>query len=534
MYKVIIVDDNINEREGLRDLIGWNLIDCEVIALAENGKEGLEYVKRLKPDIIITDVSMPVMNGIEMAQEMVKSFKDCSIIFISCYEEFDYVKSAMDMAASAYILKPIKPEEMEETIKLSLYQLEQTRKDKLLREHFNNDLPILREQFMRELLYGVSSDHKENLKQMELLGVDTAGWFVVFETKIDYYEVVSEREIKEYKYYLIYNVKRCIEDLIPLNASVFSVVLQKDLLAIVLVLKEREQHEAMNRTVEIINEINDFVKKEYDISLTFGVGGLSKSIEDISGFFDKAEYALKSKFYTEGNGILLADEIVPKDANINFDIEQIRSKIEAIIDNDTSMCVEEFLEEFFGQNCTMHEIYAKSLCMIIFNVLDNVLRQRGSSFKNIFNDETIVWNKLYQFETILDIKQWISNMIEAVKESLINFDSDMRYRRIVMDVKEIIDRDYGKIENVSYLSDEVNVSPNYLHHLFKKYAGQTILEYLTTKRVEEAKKLLGDPYCRIYEVAEKVGYKNTNYFTSVFKGVVGMTPSEFRKIYVDK
>ncbi len=139
----------------------------------------------------------------------------------------------------------------------------------------------------------------------------------------------------------------------------------------------------------------------------------------------------------------------------------------------------------------------------------------------------LVWNKLLNFETIVDLRQWLFNIIMSVSK-LFGEQLSSRYGKIVEEIKSIIEQEYATIENIGQISKKVYLSINYVNSIFKRKREKQFLTILFTSEWKKAKELLKNPYCKVYEVAEAVGYKSTNYFTSLFKQYVGVKPMEYR------
>jgi len=146
---------------------------------------------------------------------------------------------------------------------------------------------------------------------------------------------------------------------------------------------------------------------------------------------------------------------------------------------------------------------------------------------HIFGKEALPWNKLAKFETIPDVKQWIVNILSAAKEYLDN-QQDRRYRTIVSDIRHIIEQEYATIQNVEDIVRSLFISSSYANRIFKQHEGMSLFEYLVKVRMEQARNMLEDPYRKIYEISESVGYVSKSYFSSLFKETTGMTPKQYR------
>ena len=174
----------------------------------------------------------------------------------------------------------------------------------------------------------------------------------------------------------------------------------------------------------------------------------------------------------------------------------------------------------------MPEPYIKSLSFSIINIVQTVLLEKNESLGSIFDSETSMYVKLSRFETILDIRQWLINILEIVRQYL-NRNGNSRFKKIVEDIKAEIDRNFSEISNIDQIVKPLYISASYANAIFKQHTGSTIFDYLLNKRMETAKKMLTDPSYKIYEIAEKIGYKDKSYFSWVFKEFTGLTPKQY-------
>jgi two-component system, response regulator YesN len=161
------------------------------------------------------------------------------------------------------------------------------------------------------------------------------------------------------------------------------------------------------------------------------------------------------------------------------------------------------------------------------NAVQDILSERNENMARVFGSEALPWNKLAKFDSIQDVKQWIVNILAAVKEYL-DGQQDRRYRTIVSDIKRIIEQEYATIQNVGDIVHSLYISSSYANRLFKQYEGMSLFEYLVKIRMDKARQMLEDPYRKIYDISESVGYVSKSYFSSLFKETTGMSPKQYR------
>lgn len=534
MFSILIVDDNLSDREGVRDLIDWKGLGVEVAGFAANGIEGYKKAMEIKPDFVLTDVAMPLMDGLKMAEKIKSELPFTKFIFMSCFDEFNFVKEAMKVDAFGYVLKPIDLNELTEAVR-KIISIAQSEKDNKrfyeeLKQRITESMPILREQFLRDLLYGSLKDENEALARMSYLGIDHSNrMYTVIFIEIDNYDMnFSDIDI-DMKYLMIHGVKRYLDEKVLMGKG-YILNQQYNSIAAILFAPTCNEESELEAVLDSLNEFKALVNNNIHIEVTIGIAEYSRRLTDVPKLYQRAEYAVKSKFYSKGNRIILSSETKEIQAPIEFNLQDIRNEIGFILEQGKVEDIEVFIEKYYGAEKIYTEAHVKSLAFTIVNIIQTILLEKNETFSSIFSSDTVIWDKLSRFETILDIKQWLKNILEAVRQYLNNGDGG-RYRKIVEDIKRIIENNYSKLENIEQIVKPLFISASHANFIFKQQTGQTIFDYLIYTRMEAAKKMLEDPYKKIYEIAEMVGYKSKSYFGSVFKEYTGLTPKQYADKY---
>lgn len=535
MFSILIVDDNRADREGIKGLIDWESLGIYVVGMAIDGLEGYKQAMELKPDFILTDVAMPVMDGIKMTQKVKAELPQTKFIFMSCFDDFEYLKGAINLEVYGYILKPINLTELTNTIikvkSLKQSELEKKQNEEELVKQLNESKPILQEQFIRDLLYGKLNNENDIRDRMKYLGMDfSEKYYSILFLQIDNYDLHYPDISIEKRQLLIYRIQKCVEETLLHEMPGFVTNHQFNSLAIVLLVPATESANALDRIIDLAGKCKEMVNDEAKSDITIGISELSTHFNELPGIFKTAEYAVRSKFYSGGNRIILASEVKEPESGFKYNTTEIKQELSSIIENGSETGILAFIDKWYKTESCYPETYVKSLSYAIINLVQIILIERNESFGSIFESELVVWDKLSRFETIVDIKQWLFNIIDEVRKFLTKAENS-RYHRVVEDIKSIIEDNYAEIENVGQIVDPLYISASHANLIFKQQTGQTIFDYLILKRMEVAKKLLMDPYIRIYEIAEKTGYKTNSYFASVFKDYTGQTPKQFRDKY---
>lgn len=531
MFSILIVDDDPSDREGIHDLIDWESLGIHVAGIAENGMDGCSKALELKPDIILTDVAMPLMDGLRMAEYIKHELPETRFVFMSCFDEFNYIKEAMDLHAYAYVLKPINLKELTRAIEnvANLKQSEVDR-DKTMRDlklQLEASRPALREQFFRDLLYGRLQSMQEISEYMKFLRINCRdkSYCVVF-IQIDNYDLTFPNISIDQKFLHVYSIKNVAESILMKEYDGYSIVHNNTSLAVIVKTDMKTGEEMFDTVLEVLGNFKEHVNKKLNLQITMGVSDFTHSLQDIPKLFEKAEYAVKSKFYSTGNRIILASEVKGADTPLKYDLQCLRTELGVILEQGSDHDIIHFVDRYYQSETGMPEPYVKSLSFSIINIVQTVLLEKNESFGSIFDNEVSMYIKLSKFETILDIRQWMINILDAVRQYL-NSQGNNRFKRIVEDIKTVVDKNFSEISNMDQIVKPLYISASYANSIFKQHTGSTIFDYLLYKRMETAKKMLMDPSYKIYEIAEKVGYKDKSYFSSIFKEYTGLTPKQY-------
>ncbi len=546
MFRVFVVDDNKYERNGIINSIDWDKLDTEIAGAFSNGAKALEQIDILKPHIIITDVAMPVMNGIQMSELIRKTHPDIHIIFISCHSDFEYAKSAVGLGIYRYVLKPIISHELELAVKelldkIRLKDSQQQEKEKMIRQ-VNEMLPMVQEQFFKELLLGNFHNSEDIEGRIDFLKINIhhlTGANVMM-IKINSNEEESQYVSVADSYFVSYCIKNIISSYSTPSLSLYSVQFSVQEFAVIffcdmetLELQNTVEH-IKQKVMDIAVGINMDIAKQFNLTITIGISKFGRNLLNIPVLYRQAYKAINTKFFSDRNPILLYEEVegmsegtieaIPDLESVYQDVKELLSYGE----NGDNQGIMAFIEKYLDpEDFKPDENYVKGFISLAVNIASIILMESNYSFQDIFGDNILVWKKLNQFETIVDVKQWTYNIFLSVKEYLAS-KSNTRNTSTVKMIKETIKNRFHEQITIEDISKSVYLSPRYANSIFKKETDETIYDYLMEYRIEIAKKLLRKDDSKVALVAEAVGYRNTSYFSLSFKKNVGMTPAEYK------
>jgi two-component system response regulator YesN len=532
MLKLVIVDDEPTVRMGLSSYFDWSAYGIEVAGEADNGIAALQVIERVKPDLVITDVRMPKMDGIQMANLVSERFPPIKIVFISGHNDADYLKSALQVKAVDYIFKPVNMQELSEVVGRvvgALRQEEQKRKlvaDMQVKLTFS--MPLLREKFLMSLIRDGVTAPERITDRTEFLGLhlplEAAYWVIVI--RIDNTAEVVDARSERDRQLLSYSVLNIVQELIDQDLSGYVLENRSDeFVGILRIMDEEAEEDALFAFAGRIREaLHRFLK----ISVTIGVGERIVRLISLPRSYEQARRAADQRWYVGKNQIISMDNLEHNENSFHrfgrAQDERMSSSLKAA---DAAKVEAELNDIYDSLSRSRREgfQYGRNISLQLLLLADRIQLELGIFKKD--TDESELLAKVFQQETLLDLRKVVEAYLLEVCERIREKRSG-KPKNVIERVRTIIDQRYAENLQVAEIGKEVFLSVTYLCLLFKQETGETINEYLTKVRVEKAKELLREPGNKFYEVCYAVGYSDPSYFSKIFKKYTGFTPSSYR------
>lgn len=526
MFKVVFIDDETLVKLGLRSMLNWEEEGFEIEGDASNGREGLELILKTKPDLVITDIIMPEMDGIEMMQKTKEKGLTPIFVFLSSYDQFELVKKAMQFGAKDYLLKLKLNEEMLhdmlETVKAELKK--SCGKVEKKQGHSVWETEELRKAALKKALIGEVSlieGNDWNFGKEEFVRI------VYIATNINHQ--IGNKEERERIIYLE-TICNLIEDISREFFESYCIVWEKG--SFLIFLAENNDNEENNDFNFMAEAIIDMLRQYSNIQASVGISGRANGISNIKMAYLQAK-AMQDILFVEGYGkiLFLEDNISGKNISGGAEesallhMENFAGMCETLNKEELETAVKEAVEEIRKKTTKLDT--AAFYCTRFMCLLDEYLKHDWQNSYQSSDLNTYI-KKLYNSDTISEIIEVFDEYIEKVKK-FFEGEKFNEQERLVREAKKYIRTHIYDNISLEELAQVLFISPGYLSTIFSKYEPIGIANYTNKIKIKEAQQLLAEKRLKIYEVAFKLGYENAGYFAKVFKKYTGCTPKEYRE-----
>lgn len=517
MRRIMIVDDERLIREGLAELIDWERHGYEVAAQAGDGREALAFLLEHEMDVVLTDIKMPFLDGIEFARQLRRERPHIHIIFISGYDDFDLVRRALQLGACDYLLKPLEPELLLEALRRIDRDMEQHELTQAELERIRRDARLAGRQrcqkLLRELTLGERNMDEKELAQLEW-GKGQRCALVLAE--IDrYYARYASLHADQLGLIQEQILERLRGD--EPEAMVFE--LGDGRYGLCLYADEREVEEVTRETAKRI------AAKTYgEDTLSAYVGGHTDDPGQLPGLYQQALMKREERFVLPGQG---KGDLSEEEGDLAPVCDEI---IRAVRLGDTALLQSRLLElerrlEAHGRNSFL---YGQVMFGNLFAQATRCVADEGVFISEVFTDPMDEYRAIYNSQNIRQAMDCLKRLLGVMADYLCANRSGGA-RTQIRKAKRYIDNHLGDCGlSLQRVAEEFAMSPGYFSTEFHKQLGYTFTEYLTMARIQRAGELLSHSRLHVYEVAEAVGYENTTYFSTVFKRRYGVSPKQYR------
>lgn len=534
--KVFLVEDEMVIRRGIKNSIDWEKEGYIFCGEASDGELAYPMIIKEKPDILITDIRMPFMDGLELCKLVKKELPNIKILILSGYDEFDYAKEAIRLGVTEYLLKPISSGKLLEALNGVSESIRREKEDKdLVRkymEEMRENTEHEKQKFFEQMIAGNLSmaDALETGKKYEMNL--SAGMYnlLLFRFTLGKENRKSGELLGEAEY--------AIEKLTERLEYVFE--FQRGVEGWAFLLMADNEEQMSERVKELSKDLEEIMKNYSTIAYFGGIGQPVARLRELEESFREAERALAARFTMELNRIISVEDIrmaqnvdTLDDIEITSfgEIEKTRTMLEKFLNNGAEDEIDEFVDVYINElpeenlkSVLMHQYIIMDAYIVMMSFCEKI---EGIEGEMQAQSEELK-NSMKTIQTLEEIKNYIRMLLKkiiGVRDTI----SGRRYSDIIEIAKDQIRKTYMSDEiSLNTIAAEVGMSPSYFSSIFSKEMGKTFVEYLTEIRMDRAKELLMCSSMKTSEIGYEVGYKDPHYFSYIFKKTQNCTPKEFR------
>lgn len=521
MYRVLIAEDESIVRENICQCIPWQRMELELVATVDNGRDAREQVLALRPDIVITDIMMPFLNGLEFIEAIQQEDYRPLLIILTGYDDFDYVHKALTLGAFDYILKPVEQELLCRVLQKAQAKLDSQQASlseiEELRLKVKADASLsLQRTFLKYLHHRLDyQEFQERLPEDILEG----RFFTCVLLQIDRFDSMTSAMNEEEIFALTQKLEQCIFDL-----SMQPLVLIEEFIGhYILVFYGAEQSEIRlfrDTFLRTLREAN------IDLSYTTACAPVKDRLAAIGEAYEQANDTMYRSFILGKNRDLTYSETQDViETPYGFDISAVIASIASF--NKAKIKAEfDTLEEKIRSTGMNSYLFTRLAVSCVYAEIVKLLAETRCPVQDMIEDHTLTYNKIMKCQTLEGVMEELYQFVAQICDAVSGNKSSAN-KRIILEAKAYMQKNFRNPKlTLEAVASEVNLSPNYFSVQFKQTTGESFINCLTNMRIENAKKLLNSGGYRAYEAAYASGYDNPTYFSTIFKKRTGVSPSE--------
>lgn len=535
MYRIILIDDEPLILAGIASLINWEEHDCRIVGKATNGPEAIDLILDARPDIVITDIRMPVMNGLELIEACREKKCEFAFIFLTNLEDFQLAKQAVHLGAIDYLVKlDLRPETLIQSLdkaKEHCSRMESHHKKELYNLLLKDSQEqIERNYFSQLILHGADSPLPSD---PDIAFRYPHPYLILFQMKP---EQILFGQTDTYDFQFISSQLLDVVSRIAVRYFFSHSILAPEKDMVVLIASPKDESDNEKSLSDFCAKINVALSTYFGLTALFGISQKKTELSRLSEGYYEAKSALEHCYYDSALPIAFykpkESKALPgeREFNINF-LKKTMSA--AVLENESEDLRKIFLElsQLFTQY-KPNKTQAVSACINIYTYLHDLL-QNEISETNAFPYSIDIARQLALLGSLDDILVWLDSFCEKVC-SLLADRKENRCDRLVYMAKRYIHEHYKEKLTLSDIAEHLKISSGHLSSTFSRYMNRTVSDYIAEVKVEHAKELIDSGQFLIYEIADQLGFENAYYFSKVFKKVTGMSPKSYETLHILK
>lgn len=526
LYKMILVDDEDEVRGRISSKISEES-GFSIVGTAGNGYDALDLIEKHSPHVVLSDIKMPFIDGIELATIIKRDFPTIRVAFITGYDEFDYAKEAIDLNVFGYLTKPLTQNDISKFLTKLKIDLDNEFKEKynleILRKRYEASIPLVIDNYFSSYLVSSSTERSEDIENLRQYGIsldDTKYLlsFIKIERSEASWDVVEFEKMK-------LSVRSVINSILERHSYVhYSFMFSEGIIFLV-----KEKGKFFLRDIDsVYYEMVKMTEKFLDVKIDIGISNLHREFSQLYMAYEEASKAIGySKFLNVGRIVYInqLEDSRPKVISLSDnDIKSLEYTIKFGTETELRNAVESLKLNAMRDNKTITNY--RPYIINLVNVLVNFSNSINADLNEIIEGDIL--QALNHFRSLNQLFDWV--LITLLKLREVNLNTKMTNSQKLLDsAVNYIHSNYGNPKiSMELVCDDLGISISYMSLLFKKHKETTFVKYLTKVRIEKAKSLLKLTGDRIIEIAGLCGFNDVYYFSHCFKKYMGVSPKKYR------
>ena len=527
MYKLMIVDDDRLVRERILSAIPMQDLEIELCAEAANGIQALEMFERFLPHIVILDINIPLMDGIEVAKQIVSSNVDTNIVIVTGFGTVEFARDAIHSGVVDFLLKPIDFVELENVLKKIIVRIQEESEKALAYQRMERlverGTPLLRERFFMSLIHN-RADQEDYGQYLQDFGIHEKPEEICVSIIVPDYQGLVFNTQMSMQAIITDELKNKLEP-----EGIHSIVVCDSMLHIVVI--AYGDHSPIKYILEKkLSILRDKMRYIFRLDFRASIGSTVNGFDNLHESYMQAERSLRYASIVGENNVVSSENVenitLP---NPNMPVMKYQVIMDSLVYSDATS-LENTINRYFNDlvykyGNTTYNLQSRAIELIALMI--SCAREFCDNIDSAMDEVPNIYVQIMSTTNVLNITRIIRETA-AKLTGLIHGRHEKNKNRALGDAKRYIIQNYADPElRLEMVAAHVNLSPSYISQLFKKYDNCTFTDFLNSYRIEQAKRLLTTTHMRVYEVSNAVGYKNSKYFFELFKQTTGKRPREF-------
>lgn len=526
MIKLLIVDDEPLVQIGIKSMLNWAEFGIEICGTAMNGANALKMIEEYSPEIVITDIRMPIMNGLELVKNCRETYGKIPLfIVLTSYEEFQLVKEALSYQVVDYLVKlELDANSLSESVGRAIDRLKDLRATEEIRQSSKPLLQIFHDKFFLRLLHNLFDNEEQFALQVKDLKLDFSdSCYVAVHNEI---HEVSSSLMNQAQLLNLYNsTLQMVREILGKHLPCYVISLDMKHFAVIFHVSSMDNLDHQ-KILDALSNANSMVHNYFNVWLSMGIGSPVDSPAKISDSYQEARIAFSSA--DRNHPVMDYNQAAPESYKNSFNISLFKNDItKAFEEFDTDILYNTMSEimDIFSTNPLRYLQAIDGACNILYLAI-SLLPEGEATLSEIFVDYVDGYRSVYRMNNVEQVVEWMMTLRDGLCEILKS--KRVTYKaHVITSVQKYIQKHIDERLTLNEIAAIFGLSPNYLSVLFKKTCSIGFSEYITQMKISKAKTMLLESDIRIYEVADQLGFESAFYFSKVFKKVEGISPREY-------